>query len=81
MSLLNQDYYTAHQFAAIHGVHPKTVYRWVRAGIAPAHEMLGRMHWFEKKAADAFKPPARGRHRNTRKGVTAGQTADEGDQP
>jgi hypothetical protein len=80
MSLLDQDYYTAHQFAALQNVHPKTVYRWVRDGIAPENETLGRMLWFEKKAADAFTPPARGRRKNTRKGLTAGKVpANQGD--
>jgi predicted DNA-binding transcriptional regulator AlpA len=82
MSLITQDYYTADQFALMQDVHVKTVYRWVRKGIAPKNEMLGRMLWFEKKAAHAFTPPAKGRRKNTRKGVPAGTgPANQGDQP
>ena len=55
MSHLTDDYYTVDQFAAIHGVHRKTVYRWVRRGVAPKHEVLGRMIWIEKKDAAGWK--------------------------
>lgn len=51
MSQIIDDYYTVDQFAAIKKVHQKTVYRWIRQGIAPKHELLGRMYWIEKKDA------------------------------
>ena len=72
MSLINQDYYSAFEFAAKQKVHVKTVYRWVKQGVAPTNELLGRMLWFEKKAADAWQKPAWGT-RNTRKGLAAGK--------
>jgi len=61
MSLITRDYYTADEFATLKGAHVKSVYRWVKNGNAPEHEMLGRMLWFAKKAADAWQKPARGR--------------------
>lgn len=75
MSLITQDYYSALEFAALQKVHVKTVYRWVKLGIAPQNEQLGRMLWFEKKAANAWNKPAWGK-RNTRKGLAAGKTAN-----
>ncbi len=63
MHLNNQDYYTVAEFSGMQGVHKKTVYRWVREGIAPAHEMIGKMYWFEKKAAEAWQKPKTGRKR------------------
>lgn len=74
MPLINEDYYTAFEFADLQNVHVKTVYRWVKQGIAPENEMFGRMLWFEKKAANVWEKPAWGA-RNTRKGLTAGKTA------
>jgi excisionase family DNA binding protein len=64
MSLIQQDYYTVEEFAAIQKVHHKTVYRWVKDGLAPKHELLGRMYFFEKAAANAWKKPTKGRKRH-----------------
>jgi hypothetical protein len=73
MSPISKDYINAAEFAKQQNVHVKTVYRWVKNGEAPDHEIFAGMFWFGKKAASGFRPPVRGRRKNTRKGLVAGK--------
>ena len=61
MSLISRDYYSTSELADLKGVHVGSVRRWVQQGLAPHHEVLGGMYWFEKKAADAWQKPKIGR--------------------
>jgi hypothetical protein len=59
MTLINNDFYTVDQVAAIHKASTKSVYRWVKSGLLPA-ETAYRMLWIDKKTAHEFKKPKRG---------------------
>jgi excisionase family DNA binding protein len=60
MTLINNDYYTVAEVAALHGVSEKSVRRWIKSG-GLAAETYRRMLWIDKKTAEAFTKPKRGR--------------------
>ncbi|OWK42160.1 hypothetical protein [Fimbriiglobus ruber] len=60
MALINKDFYTVAEVALLHDANEKSVRRWVKAGLLPA-EIYRRMLWIDKKEAEAFKKPKRGR--------------------
>jgi hypothetical protein len=60
MTLINQDFYTVEEVADLHESSAKSVRRWIKAGLLPA-ETYRRMLWIEKKQAQDFKKPKRGR--------------------
>jgi predicted site-specific integrase-resolvase len=61
MSLISKDFYNAEELAKLKGVHVKSVYRWIRAGVAPPYETFAGMYWFHKKQAEAWQQPKAGR--------------------
>jgi predicted DNA-binding transcriptional regulator AlpA len=61
MSLITQDFYTAQELAELKGVTLRSVYSWIKKGLAPRHEKLGGLYWFYRKEADAFERPKRGK--------------------
>ncbi len=60
MTLINRDFYTVGEVALLHESNEKSVRRWIKAGLLPA-ENYRRMLWIDKKAAQAFTKPKRGR--------------------
>lgn len=61
MSLISNDFYRADELAKLKQVHVKTVYRWIKAGVAPPHESFAGMYWFHKKQAETWQKPKVGR--------------------
>lgn len=61
MSMILKDFYPASEFASMKGRSLKSVYRWVKQGIAPDFENIGGMYFFYKTPADKWEPPQRGR--------------------
>jgi predicted site-specific integrase-resolvase len=60
MSLIVNDYLTPHELADIKEVDVRTIYNWIRRGIAPPYEKERGMYWFRKAEAVAFQKPRRG---------------------
>ena len=60
MSLIHNDYFSADEVATLHRASRKSVYRWVKAGLLKA-EVLHGMLWIDKKQAESFRKPKRGR--------------------
>ncbi len=61
MSVINPDFLSVSQLAEQKNVTTRTVYSWIREGIAPAYEREAGRYWFHKQSATDFVPPKRGR--------------------
>jgi hypothetical protein len=61
------DLMTIAELAALKKVQPRTVFLWLKKGIAPANKRLGDRTFFIRSAAEAFTPPKRGGYRARRK--------------
>lgn len=76
MTLINNDFYTVQEVASLKESSEKSVRRWIKAGLLPA-ETYRRMLWIDKKQADAFTKPKRGRgkrEQQSTEGITNGNS-------
>lgn len=61
MTTEDNKYLTTGGLAALKNVDRRTVQKWVKAGIAPDHEVICGRIFFIRASAEAWQPPRRGR--------------------